>query len=139
MKKIRILLNVLKKTNTDKLIVTFVIIFLISALLIQVVEPRVQSYGDALWYCYSVFSTAGFGDFVAETVLGRIISVVLTILTILVVALVTGVIVSFYNEVVSMQYKASRAEVIDRLEHLEDLSREELKELSERIRKISSS
>ena len=55
---------------------------------------------------------------------------------ILIVALVTGVVVAFYNDVVSMEYKASKAEVLDKLENLENLTKEELAELSERIRKI---
>ncbi|MBP7479734.1 MAG: two pore domain potassium channel family protein [Spirochaetaceae bacterium] len=96
----------------------------------------INNYRDALWYCYAVFSTAGFGDLVAVTVIGRILSILLTVYTILIVAIVTGVVVAFYNEVVSIQYKASKAEVIDKLENLEKLTTEELAELSEKIRKI---
>jgi voltage-gated potassium channel len=74
---------------------------------------------------------------VAVTPVGRVFSILLTIVTILIVALVTGVIVAFYNDLVSMKYKASKAEVLNDLEHLDELSREELKELSEKIRRIS--
>ncbi len=138
MKRIKVLRNVLVRTHADRLIAAFVVVFLIVALLILLVEPEVHTYGQALWFCYSVFSTCGFGDVVTITPLGRILSVVLTLLTTLVVGLVTGVIVAFYTDIVSMQYKASKAEIVDKLGHLEDLSKEELAELSERIRKISS-
>ena len=138
MKRIKVLKNVLKKTHADRLILFFVIAYLIIAFLILLIEPGVKTYGEALWYCYSVFSTAGFGDVIAVTTLGRILSLILTLLTTLVVALVTGVIVAFYTDIVAMQYKASKAEVLDKLENLEDLSKEELRDLSERIRKISS-
>jgi len=137
MKKLRILKAVLKRTNTDKLIFSFFLFYLADAFVIFLVEPNITSYWDALWYCYAVFSTCGFGDEVATTVIGRILCVVLTLLTILIVALVTGVVVAFYNDVVAMQYKASKAEILDKLEHLEDLSREELADISERVRKIS--
>lgn len=136
MKRLRILKGVLKRSHADRLIASFVIFLLVDAFLIMLVEPGINNYRDALWYCYAVFSTAGFGDLVAVTVIGRILSILLTVYTILIVAIVTGVVVAFYNEVVSIQYKASKAEVIDKLENLEKLTTEELAELSEKIRKI---
>ena len=136
MKQIKLLKAVLKRTYADRLILGFVVFFLTDALIILLVEPGVTNYWDAIWYSYAVFSTAGFGDLVAVTVLGRILSILLTIYTILIVAIVTGVVVAFYNDTVSMKYKASKAEILDKLEHLEDLSKEELADISERIRKI---
>ena len=136
LKRLRLLKGVLKRTHADRLIAGFVVFFLLDAFLIMLVEPGITNYRDALWYCYAVFSTAGFGDLVAETILGRTLSVLLTIYTILIVAIVTGVVVAFYNDVVSMKYKASKAEVLDKLENLETLSKEELSDLSEKIRRI---
>ena len=136
MKRLKILRGILKRTHADSLIKGFIVFFLLDALLVWIVEPGITSYGDALWYLYAVFSTAGFGDFVAVTCIGRVLSALLTVYTILIVAIVTGVIVAFYNDVVSMQYKASKAEILDKLENLEDLSKEELADISQRIRKI---
>ena len=136
MKRLRILKGVLKRTHADRLIGGFVAFFLLDAFLIMLAEPGITNYRDAVWYCYAVFSTAGFGDIVAQTFMGRALSILLTIYTILIVALVTGVIVAFYNDIVSMKYKASKAEVLDKLENLENLSKEELAELSDKIRRI---
>lgn len=136
MKRLRILKGVLKRTHADRLIVSFVVFLMIDAFLIMLVEPGINNYRDALWYCYAIFSTAGFGDLVAVTNIGRILSILLTIYAILIVAIVTGVVVAFYNDVVSIEYKAAKAEVLDKLENLENLTKEELAELSERIRKI---
>ena len=136
MKQLRLLKGVLKRTHADRLLAGFVIFFLADAFLVMLVEPGITNYRDAVWYCYAVFSTAGFGDFVAVTFIGRALSIALTIYTILIVALVTGVVVAFYNDTVSMKYKASKAEVLDKLENLDKLSKEELSELSDRIRKI---
>ena len=72
----------------------------------------------------------------AVTILGRILFVLITLYTILIVGLVTGVIVAFYNDMVSIKYKASMAEILDQLEHLETLSGEELADLSAKIRKV---
>lgn len=137
MKKLRILKRVLRETRADRIIYGFIAFFLVEALIILLVEPNITTYWDAIWYLYAVFSTAGFGDLVAVTVLGRILSILLTIYTTLVIAVVTGVIVAFYNDLVSMRYKASKAELMSKLEHLEDLPREELAEISEKIRKLS--
>ena len=137
MKRLRILKEVLKRTQASKLILAFVLFFLADAFVIMLVEPGIHTYPEALWYCYSVFSTAGFGDVVAVTIIGRILSVLLSIVTILVVALVTGVIVAFYNDLVSIRYKASKAEILSDLERLDELSKEELRELSEKIRRIA--
>lgn len=136
MKKLRLLRGVLRRTNADKLIIGFVIFFLIDALIVMIAEPDIKTYADAVWYCYSVFSTAGFGDFSAVTFVGRLMSVILTIYTIIIVAIVTGVIVAFYNDIVSMKYKASKAEILDKLEHLDELSKEELAEISDKIKKV---
>ena len=136
-KKMRILRGVLKRTYADRLIAGFVVFFLAEALLVFLVEPGITTFWDAIWYMYAVFSTVGFGDIVAVTLFGRILSILLTVYTILIVAVVTGVIVAFYNDMVSMQYKASKAEILEKLEHLENCSKEELAEISARIRKIT--
>ena len=136
MKRLRVLKNVLKRTKADQIIYGFVVFFLIEALIVLLVEPGITNYWDAIWYLYSVFSTAGFGDLVAVTVIGRILSIFLTIYTTLVVAVVTGVIVAFYNDLVAMKYKASKAEILDKLEHLDQLSKEELTEISKKIREL---
>ena len=61
-------------------------------------ESGIPSFEDALWYCFAIVTTIGFGDFTAVTLPGRIISVVLGLYGIIVVALVTSIIVNFYNE-----------------------------------------
>ena len=54
-----------------------------------------------LWYCYEVISTAGFGDVVAVTFIGKMCSVLLTIYSLFVVAIATGVVVNFYTQMFS--------------------------------------
>ena len=61
-------------------------------------EPTMAYYPDALWYCFTVVTTIGFGDFYATTLIGRLVTVVLGIYGIVVVAVITSIIVNFYNE-----------------------------------------
>jgi hypothetical protein len=55
-------------------------------------------YTNALWYCFAVVTTIGFGDMTAVSAIGRILSVILGIYGIVVVALITSIIVNFYGE-----------------------------------------
>ena len=55
-------------------------------------------YTNALWYCFAVVTTIGFGDMTAASTIGRIVSVILGIYGIVVVALITSIIVNFYGE-----------------------------------------
>ena len=91
---------------------------------------------DALWYCYAVISTAGFGDVVAVTFIGKMCSVLLTIYSLFVVAIATGVVVNFYTQMVEMQRKETLAMFMDQLERLPELSREELENISRKVRQF---
>ena len=137
MKKLRILIAVLKKTKADKIVLGFVAYFFISAFIVLLAEPDITRYGDALWYCYSVFSTVGFGDIVATTFVTKVMSVLLTIYTLFAVAVVTGVVVSFYNSCVEHQFKESKEAFLDKLQRLPELSKEELEEIAQKARKLN--
>ena len=69
-----------------------------SALLLSMYETSMSNFYDALWYCFAVVTTIGFGDFTAVTAVGRILTVCLGIYGIIVVAVITSIIVNFYNE-----------------------------------------
>ena len=70
-----------------------------SLVLLMVEDPEVfKNFGDALWYCFTVVTTSGFGDIVAKTLVGRIVTVVLGIYGLVAVAVITSIIVNFYNE-----------------------------------------
>lgn len=135
MKKLRILKAVLKRTHADKIVAGFVVFLLVCAFIILLVEPDITRYTDALWYCYSVFSTVGFGDIVASAFITKVLSVLITVYALLAVAVVTGVVVSFYNGCVEQQFKESKAAFLDKLQRLPELSKEELEEIAQKAKK----
>ncbi len=98
--RLRILRMILKTTGAGKILLTYFCFIFADALIIYIFDPAITSYGDALWYCYAVISTAGFGDVVVTTAVGKICSVILTAQSILVIAIVTGVIVNFYTHII---------------------------------------
>ena len=135
MKKHKILWGILRHTHADRILLGFVLFLLADAAIIQIVEPDINRYGDALWYCYAVISTAGFGDIVAVTLIGKTCSVLLTIYTLFVVAIVTGVVVNFYTQLVELQRKETLAAFMDKLERLPELSKDELETISRNIKR----
>ncbi|MEG0592141.1 MAG: potassium channel family protein [Coprobacillus sp.] len=135
MKKLRLLWRILQTTQADKIMLGFTGFVFFTAFIISVVEPNINTYGDGLWYCFAVFTTIGFGDLIAVTMIGRIMTIILGLYGILVVALIPGIIVSYFSEVSKARANKSIIEFLDSLERLPDLSKEELTKISISVKK----
>ena len=136
MKKLRILNSIMKRTHMYPIITSFLGFVLIGAWIIQMVEPEISSYGDALWYCYILMATVGFGDFAAVTFIGRILSVLISVYALFVFAMATGVVVNFHAQLIEVQQKNSLAAFVEKMQHLPELSKEELAQMSENVKKF---
>ncbi|MET4059749.1 voltage-gated potassium channel [Arthrobacter sp. UYP6] len=134
MKRLRLLWNVIRATGAERVFTGFLFAVLGAGLLLPRIEPDIETFGNALWFVYVSFTTIGYGDIVPVTMLGRLITVFVSLYGILIVALGTGVIVGYYNELLRGRANASLDEFIGELEHLPDLSRDELLKLAERVR-----
>lgn len=134
MKKIRLLWKILKKMSVDKIITTYIALMIISSFLLARFEPQINNIFDGIWYCFISFTTIGFGDIVTTTVIGRIITVVIAIYGMFIVALITGVLVNYYQEINKIKLEESIEIFMDKLERLPELSKEELKLISDRIK-----
>lgn len=137
MKKLRILRNILVRTKTNRILIAYLVFVLFSALLILLFDPSITRYGDALWYCYAVISTAGFGDVVVTTMFSKVVSVLVTAYSTIVIAIVTGVVVNFYTEITELQRKETLTAFMDKLERLDSLSKEELTEISSQVKRFN--
>ena len=137
MKRLRVLKNILIRTNTHKILITYLVFVLCSGLVVLLAEPDIKSYSDALWYLYAVISTAGFGDIVVTTALSKIMSVLVTIYSTLVIAIVTGVVVNFYTEITELSRKETLTAFMYKLERLDTMSKDELKEISQQVKKFN--
>ena len=134
MKKLRLLRRILRQTGADKTWTGFAVFFLVCAGIIWLWEPAITTYGDALWYCFAVVTTIGFGDVTVTTHLARVLSVLLSLYAVMVIAIVTGVVVNYYNQLVALRQKESLTALMDRLERLPELSQEELEQIARRVR-----
>lgn len=137
MKKTRLLKIVLKRTGAFKLLCSYIVVFVAVSIGIMIVEPNINRLIDSLWYSFSVATTIGFGDITAVTLIGRILSIFLSICSILIIAVVPGIITSYYIESTKLREKESSAKFLDDLERLPELSKEELTALSERVKNLN--
>ena len=80
------------------------------SLVLMYIEPGFTNFFDALWYCFAVVTTIGFGDFTCVTVIGRLLTMLLGVYGLIVVAVITSIFVSFYQETAG---KADKKEIKD--------------------------
>lgn len=99
MKKLKVLKDVFLRTGAYRILVIFVVVFLLTAFLVMVIEPTIDNYGDALWICFSAVSTIGFGDILVTYTGSRILIVILQVYAFVVFGVLAGVVVAFYNKI----------------------------------------
>lgn len=95
--KVRVLFKIIVSTFSLEVLFGLLTMIVCFSIILTSIEPNIESFPDALWYCFAVVTTIGFGDIVAVTPAGRILSVMLGIYGLIVVAVITSVIVNFYN------------------------------------------
>ena len=136
MKKLKRCYKVLSYTGTLKMFTSFLIFYCVSSIILWLVEPGVKTIGDGFWYCYVASATIGFGDLYAVTHIGRIMTILVSAYGIIVVAMIPGVIVSYYMEYMKIREQETISLFLEKLEHLPELSREELVKISERVKQF---
>ena len=94
-----ILRKIIRKTYAGEIIFGLLLLIVAFSLVFVRTEPGITSFADAVWYCFAVVTTIGFGDFSASSILGRVLTVLLGVYGLIVVAIVTSIIVNFYNEI----------------------------------------
>ena len=134
MHRIRILTRIMKRSGAGRILTGFMLFFLLCALLIWLREPSIHTLWDSIWYCYAVVTTIGFGDITAITPLARVLSILLSVYAVLVIAIVTGVVVNYFNQLVELRQRKTLTALIDKLERLPELQPEELEQIASDVR-----
>ena len=109
--RLDVLRRILRKTYASEILLGLILLIVSFSLLLSMLDPGIGSFQDALWFCFATVTTIGYGDVTAATGLGRILAVILGIYGIIVVALITSIIVNFYNET-KTESKDERAETV---------------------------
>ncbi|MBR3430681.1 MAG: two pore domain potassium channel family protein [Clostridia bacterium] len=99
--RLDLLRDIVRKTYAAEIIFGLLLLLIASFSFVLLYTDRASfdgQYTNALWYCFAVVTTIGFGDMTAVSAIGRILSVILGIYGIVVIALITSIIVNFYGE-----------------------------------------
>ncbi len=89
--------NIVRKTKVIEELLGLLSSMMIFAFFLVRIEPGITSYGDGLWYTFAVVTTIGFGDIIVVTIVGRILSVILGLYGLFIVAIITSVVVNYYQ------------------------------------------
>lgn len=134
MKKLRILGEILRNTGADRIIYVFLIFVAICSFVICKIEPGISSWREALWFSFTAISTIGFGDVVVIKPLSRMLTVAMSVYGAVVLAIFTGIVVNYFMQLIQLRQKETLSVLLDRLEHLPELSKQELEEISRQIK-----
>ena len=129
--------KVLKHTGAIRIFFAYLILLCAAGIALRFIEPHIKTVFEGIYFCFVASTTIGFGDIVPVTVLGRIITVIVTLFGILTIAMVPGVVVSYYTEYLKLQEKKTISAFLEELERLPELSRDELAELSEKVKQFN--
>ena len=88
----------LNKVHALDVLFGLIIVLLLASFIFPQVEESIHNTGEAWWYSFALITTIGFGDFVATSVTGRILSVIIGFYGIIIVSLLTSSIVVYITE-----------------------------------------
>ncbi len=123
--RLDLLRNIVRQTYAAEIIFGLVLLILSFSWVLMYTDEAFPQFTDALWYCFAVVTTIGFGDITATSVIGRILSVMLGIYGIIVVALITSIIVNFYGEMKKTGGDEEEAEKLPEGQEKEEEAEEE--------------
>lgn len=136
MRKLKILWRILDTVGMGKVITSFMSAFIVIAFIIPLIEPNINGFGNGLWYCFSAVTTIGFGDLTAVTTMGRVLTGILAVFGILIIAMIPGILVNYFTEITKLKTNESLMVFFDKMEQLDTLSKEELREISSKIKRM---
>lgn len=132
----RVLGMVLRRTHFYETLIVYLMVFFAISFAIYRIEDVFDTYGNSLWYCFELVTTVGFGDNVAVTRAGRLLSTCLSVYSIGMLAIITSTVVTYHQVKVRTQQDDVISMFMDKLERLPELDKDELADISERIRKM---
>ena len=118
----------------------FAVLYVAAIVIVASVEPALNGIADSAWLMFQVVTTIGLGDFAPTSIIGRmatvgrLVTIALSLYSVFFLALVTGAVVSYCSETMNARRDQSVAQFLDQLEHLPELSTDELEELSEKVK-----
>ena len=130
-----VLANALRQIGGCGLFIGYGLFLVTCCALLCLLEPETfPTFGNAIWYAFQAITTIGFGDIVAHTMACRTITILIGLSSLVVVALITGTVVNYYNEMMRLRKNDSILAFDKHMRKLTELSPDELRELEESYR-----
>ncbi len=123
-----------KRVHADKFLYGFIVFYLICCGLMMLFDPEITTIGDALWFGFNIVTSIGLGDYTVHSFMGRIVAVGLGLYGALIISFIPGLISTYYMEKVKLNANESTEQFLYQLEHLDQLSPNELHDLSEKVK-----
>lgn len=131
-KSIDIILNVIVKKRNALIIVTFMVMgyIMLTALLVFSVEmDTFESFFDAVYWASISLMTIGYGDIYTVSTIGKVMTMISTLVGIAVIALPTGIITAGFMEEMQLANEKLRLEEAQKaLRELEERKKKEAEE-----------
>ncbi len=129
MKRASLFALIVKRTKTIRFLLALAAVFVFCSLVLWQIDPVFGSWSNALWYCFMVVTTTGFGDFAPTTLMARLVSVFLGVYGVIAMGFLCGVGASWLFERVQTLQGRSSTLMIHQLEHLGELDDDQLEAL----------
>ena len=130
-RNVHIIINVFRKQKQAflmVLIMTLGYIFISAAVMFQVEPDTFDDFLDAIYWAVIMLTTIGYGDVVATTVMGKVITIISALMGVAVIALPAGLITAGYLTEVQSEAPGYLDEVhSEASEYLDDVHNEAVK------------
>ena len=106
------------------IVATATVLALTAALLVWMIDPAIDTFGDALWWAVSTVTTVGYGDVLPESGAGRVVAAALMLTGLGLIPVITSVVVSILVSQRTREAQEDERRQLDQLfERLDQLER----------------
>ncbi|WP_294729582.1 potassium channel family protein [uncultured Faecalibaculum sp.] len=127
---------ILERLHLKKFLFVFLLWYVIACTLLWILDPAITTLGDGFWFGFILVTTIGFGDFTVTTLPARIVAGILGLYGDLVITFLTGAITSWFYEKFQGFQGHSVGAFVNQLEHMDQLSDEELREVAAKAKAL---
>lgn len=135
MESLKLFWLIMKRTHGDRLMIGFIIFYIIDCLCLWIFDPGLDNIGDAFWLGFNIATSIGLGDYTVTAPAARICAILLGIYGVIIVAFIPGLIASYYSEKTRMNLNQSIKQHYEEIDDLTNMNSAQKKQLSETLRK----